>query len=112
MSMSADGSNKITLRSSTKHAIHLAYSPDGSKIIFERASQIYVMNSDGSTLVKMTDNEYGSWEPNISREGTKIYFNSSRKTRDRVYCMNLDGSNQVSIDSTHCAYGLLVGRNY
>jgi Tol biopolymer transport system component len=33
-----------------------AWSPDGSKIAFERTSEIWVMNSDGTKQTRLTNN--------------------------------------------------------
>jgi len=75
-----------------------AYGQDlrDTKIAFiswrDRASDIYVMNSDGSNPRKLTDNHYNtyiSWSP----DGAKIAFTSDMSGNFEIYVMNSDGSN-------------------
>ncbi len=59
--MNADGSDIRALRQSSTYSSHLPYwSPDGSKIVFnsneEGDPEIYIMDRDGSNVVKLTDN--------------------------------------------------------
>ena len=84
------------------------YSPDGSKILFQRyldgKTYIYVMNADGTGLTQLTENAFttdsaASWSP----DGTKIIFISFRENpmgTPGIYVMNADGTNQ-----TRVAYG-------
>ena len=78
-----------------------AYSPDGSKIVFTAEvvewdqRHIWVMDSDGSNLVRLTRGRYDS-NPAWSPDGSKIAF-----TRDRIngniYIMNADGSDITQV---------------
>src|SRR5438105_11508188 len=60
-----------------------AWSPDGSKIAFTRyganASDIYVMNADGSGIVQLTTNPANDGEPAWSPGGSKV---ACLRTRD------------------------------
>jgi TolB protein len=69
------------------------WSKDGSKIVFERHFDIWLMNADGSDPVQLTQTEpfYNS-SPDISPDGTKIVFHSDRDGRNHIYVMNIDGS--------------------
>jgi dipeptidyl aminopeptidase/acylaminoacyl peptidase len=75
--------------------------PDGNKIAFQSnrdtATQIFVMNADGSGVVNISntssDESYPSWSP----DGTKILFTSNRGSNDEIYVMDVDGSNQVNL---------------
>src|SRR6266576_1341413 len=96
-----------------------AWSPDTLKILFQSDRipdttytarfQIYVMNSDGSSLSQLTfpdpardstghvidttSNFHPAWSP----DGTKIAFASTRDTNPEIYVMNADGSQQVDL---------------
>jgi dipeptidyl aminopeptidase/acylaminoacyl peptidase len=83
------------------------FSPDGTKIAFERYrygkknTEIYVMNTDGTGLVRLTNHPAYDGGPAFSPSGTKIAFSSNRDRFDPVsdrfgpadiYTMNADGS--------------------
>lgn len=88
----------------------ISWSPDGSKISYtatqNKNSDIYIMNSDGLELKRLTNDPasdaYVSWSPN----GKKILFGSNRSGKFAVYLMNLDGSNlkRLTNDSADCAF--------
>jgi tricorn protease-like protein len=76
------------------------YSPDGSKIVFERISdgfQIYVMNSDGTGQTRLSKNEGWDTAPAWSPDGTKILFTGLRIGDSALYVMNADGSNPTRV---------------
>lgn len=78
-----------------------AWSPDGKKIAFtsnrDGAGDVYVMNSDGSAVNRLTftpSKESSSvWSPN----GDRIGFDSDRDGNREIYIMNSDGSNQTRL---------------
>ena len=82
---------------------HPVWSPDGRKIAFISNGEgikagnainfeIYLMNPDGTDLVRLTHNtvfETGiTWSP----DGSRIAFKSYRDGNDEIYVMNADGS--------------------
>jgi Tol biopolymer transport system component len=77
------------------------YSPDGSKIVFERISdsafQIYVMNSDGTGQTRLSKNEGWDAAPAWSPDGTKILFTGLRIGESALYVMNVDASNVTRV---------------
>jgi len=79
-----------------------AWSPDGSKIAFTRyganASDIYVMNADGSGIVQLTNTPGNDDQPAWSPDGSKIAFSSTRDGNHEIYVMNAtDGSGLVRL---------------
>ncbi|RJQ39928.1 MAG: DUF5050 domain-containing protein [Dehalococcoidia bacterium] len=91
-----DGTRKVSL--TDLRAYEPAWSPNGSKIAFQSwendLPEIYMMDADGSNLVRLTDNsaydDYPAWSP----DGSKIVFVSDRDGNNEIYVMNADGSNQ------------------
>jgi dipeptidyl aminopeptidase/acylaminoacyl peptidase len=57
--------------------------------------EIYVMNSDGSGVTRLTNHPYPDYDPSWSPEGTKIAFNGYRPFASGIYVMNPDGSEQT-----------------
>ena len=82
--MNADGSGVSRLTNDANIEFAPAWSPDGTKIAFERQydtqqplSDIWVMNaSDGTSQVNLTANSASPFEfnPDWSPDGTKIVF--------------------------------------
>ena len=54
-----------------------AWSPDGSKIAFERDSELWVMNSDGTKQTRLTNNGLIDSNPTWSPDGSQIAFVSN-----------------------------------
>ena len=59
--------------------------------------EVYVMNTDGTNQVNLTNNAARDFEPSFSRDGSKITFISTRDGNREVYVMNADGTNQVRL---------------
>ncbi len=55
-------------------------------------SQIYIMNSDGTNIKNISENDFNEFGFSWSPDGTKIVFTSSRDGHYQIYLMNSDGS--------------------
>ena len=58
--------------------------------------EIYVMNSDGTSLVNLTDNPADDSSPAWSPDGTRIAFVSTRAGVPQIHLMNADGAQQTN----------------
>ena len=95
------------LTSSPGYKLSPSWSPDGRRIAFESQFlpselDIYVMNADGSGLVRLTNNpardSFEGWSP----DGLRIAFTSDRDGNEDVYnpdiyIVNVDGSGLVRL---------------
>jgi TolB protein len=97
--MSPDGSGQVAL---TTNQFDTApeWSADGSRIVFEREGDIYVMNADGTGVTNLTNTPppIDDGSPTWSPDGTRIAFASVRQNSD-IYVMNDDGTGEVQLTS-------------
>jgi Tol biopolymer transport system component len=101
--VNSDGSGQNPITSgSNVYDTFANWSPDGSKIAFFRSyafldkRELFIINSDGSNLVKISDKSRGittAW----SSDSKKLVFSSDRDSISQIYISNADGSNQVRI---------------
>jgi len=115
--MNADGSEQTRLTFDTSFDENPVFSPDGSKIAFASTrdappgfcpgtgfplacvpyTEIYVMDADGTKIVRLTTNSALDRFPMFSPDGSKIAFTSNRDSNTEIYVMNTDGSDQTRI---------------
>ena len=79
-----------------------AWSPDGSKIAFVSNrdgvdTELYLMNTDGSSLVRLTDDGLDDTMPAWSPDSQRIAFTKSQGAG--IHIINRDGTNLVSVIS-------------
>jgi len=58
---------------------------------------IYIMNPDGTNVVKLTDNDTPDNGPSLSPDGKKIAFSSRRDGDSEIFVMNAERSGVVQL---------------
>lgn len=96
-------------------------SGDGHKIAFSADvnghSEIFVINSDGSGLKQLTNNQLENWYPSISCDGGKIAFESrisgdnEDSIDDELFIINSDGSGLRQLTFNMSVYGTSISGN-
>lgn len=78
-------------------------SPKGDQIVFAAAFDepinLWIVNSDGTGLRKLTYNPMTDEEPAWSPDGTTIAFASTRGNTTDIWTIHPDGSNLVQLTS-------------
>ncbi len=117
--MNADGTNERIL--TTEDRVNVRREPDGTTTVLETAhdanapawspvdnriafwsgienqyGQIWVINSDGSGSVELTEDptHRNSDDPSWSPDGKNILFSTARSGRGEIWIMDADGSNE------------------
>ena len=85
-----DGDKSVTARFTSTAAIVFHSSRDGN-------SEIYVMDTDGSNITRLTNNTTADLDPNWAHDGNKIAFVAARDGNSEIYVMNVDGSSPVNL---------------
>jgi Tol biopolymer transport system component len=67
-------------------------------------SELYLMNSDGTEVQQLTDNEVDDWHPSWSPDARKLALRSFDGNDYEIYSMNADGSGakQLTFDDVDC----------
>jgi len=79
------------------------YSPDGTRIAFsgnlpgDSKAAIFVIGTDGSGLIRLTDDSSNSTFAVWSPDGARIAFESDRTGLTQVWVMNSDGTNPLEL---------------
>ena len=71
--MDRDGTKRRVLATSSS-AMRAGWSPDGSKIVFMHAFELWTINSDGTGATRLLDAPYIDMYPTWSPDGTRIAF--------------------------------------
>jgi Tol biopolymer transport system component/DNA-binding winged helix-turn-helix (wHTH) protein len=89
----ADPRDETILVSRRAHDTMAVYSPDGRKIAFvgegDGNQEIYVMNSDGTGLFRLTRNKAFDSSPAFSHDSRSILFSSNRDGKFAIYSVGL-----------------------
>jgi TolB protein len=97
------GLRQLTHLSKGHKAKHPEWSPDGTKIIYVKDNQIWVMNADGTGKTRLTNVAgFKDADPSWSPDGSKIVFSHCDFTFGfKAYCdidaMNADGTGLTTI---------------
>jgi Tol biopolymer transport system component len=100
--MDADGRRLVRLTNDLVSDGEPAWSPDGGRIAFRRAADIYTMKPDGTEITRLTTDAAAS-EPGWSPDGTQIVFTSRRDlgpdgiANPEIYLMNADGTEALNL---------------
>ena len=91
-----EGTRKEVMSTGTNYAP--SFSPDGKKLAFcstieEGNSEIYVANSDGTNIRRITFNNAIDTSPAWSPNSREIAFTSDRGGTPQIYIMDAEGSN-------------------
>jgi Tol biopolymer transport system component len=97
ITMNADGSNKQNIVSNSADDVHPSWSPDGSRILFERQGNVYAVDTDGSDETLVIGEASLESAPVWSPDGTKVVFTTNRHGAPELYTANTDGSNQTRL---------------
>jgi len=94
----------------TANAADPAFSPDGARIAYVSTSagnaEIYVMNADGTSPTRLTNDPQADGRPVFTPDGQTILFHSARTAgKQQVWAINVDGSEltQLTRDSVSFA---------
>ena len=105
--MGSDGSNLRNLTNHRDADLEPSWSPDGRRLAFvsdrdgssdissnrDVDAEIYVMDSDGSNIRRLTHNSAWDGGPSWSPDGRHLAFVSDRDGNAEIYVMDSDGSN-------------------
>lgn len=94
-----DWPSTTNLSDSEHHDFSADWSPDGTKLVFNRALpgaevQVFVMNKDGSEQRQLTFDKGQKGRPSWSPDGTKIVFSNSGFG---IFTMDADGSDLIRL---------------
>jgi len=101
-SMGIDGSNITNLTQDTLTAEYVCISPGGHKIAYvsidyPQNEEIYIMNSNGSNKVNLTNSQEIDRNPIFSPDGNTIYYIYGEYNQEKIYAINIDGTNKRQI---------------
>ena len=105
-----DGTGRVRLTNSPGIDMEPAWSADGRQVAFTSSRggpdptcrstcnfDVYVMNSDGSRVRRLTDDPGRDTEPAWSPDNSKIVFTNTRGASWDLYVMNPDGTAETPV---------------
>ncbi len=85
------------------HGMYLdpSMSPDGARMVVvalvDGREQLAVMNTDGSSVIMLTNDAYDHEDPSWSPDGRSIAFMSKEDDGEVIYVMDADGANRRAL---------------
>ena len=101
----ADGSNLVEILGTANNS-DPAWSPDASRIVFmhpvNKASDIFVVDADGSNPTNLTHSKQVDWSPTWSPDGGTIMWSRSKDVYSfgNLFTMLADGSSVTRLTAT------------
>ena len=100
--MRADGSGGLQrLMHNPHNDANPAWSPDGERILFQSDrdgnEEIYVVSTDGTGPVNLTNERGDDTSPTWSPDGRRIAFVSNRNGNPNIHAMTPDGLRSVAL---------------
>ena len=106
--MNSDGTNAVTLTNTASFDAGPIWSPDGSKVVFNRfvsanVTQLWIMNADGSSPTQLTVGPNSNQNPSFNADGSKILYSSCDTVNFvcDLYTMNADGTDKTLHPASH-----------
>ena len=103
----ANGENRVNFtQGKYKRNLFPAWAPDGTKIAFwsnrEGQPDIYLMNTDGTNPINLTNDPHNEDRPSWSPDGTKIVFGALQaphegKSMSDIFVIDADGENRINL---------------
>ncbi|MBU10675.1 MAG: hypothetical protein CME13_22215 [Gemmatimonadetes bacterium] len=98
--MRPDGSDRRNLMQTPDwEEDHPAWSPDGMIAFCSRRhgkGEIYLMDPEGNSLCRVTENDLPDLRPHFSWDGQTILFASDRTGQADIHAMGRDGSDRAA----------------
>jgi len=98
--MDSNGENQLQITDGYINSFSACFTPNSDKIIFSSSRygihedyEIYMINSDGTGEIRLTNDPHDDEYAEVSPDGTKIVFTRGEK----IYMMDIDGSNPVNL---------------
>jgi Tol biopolymer transport system component len=110
-----NGTEELRLTDNPAYDSNPSWSPDGAQILFTSdrdlnenneagATEIYVMNADGSNQTRLTFDEARKDDPRWSPDGSKVVYTSTISGQFEIYVMNIDGKEQIKLTDSQPGY--------
>jgi Tol biopolymer transport system component len=100
--MNADGSDpqRLTALPDTIIEDGPVWTPDGSRIVFGAAGNLWSINADGTDARQLTSGDSQDSQAAVSPDGSTVAYQSIRRTGADLYLMTIDGGQQRPVSET------------